>query len=650
MPVVMGTAGHIDHGKTTLVRALTGTDCDRLQEEKRRGITIELGFAFVPLPDGGKLSVVDVPGHERFIKNMVAGTAGIDFVMLVIAADEGVMPQTREHLEICSLLGIRKGLVALTKIDAVDAEWLELVKEDIRVFLEGSFLEDAPLCPVSSQTGQGIEALRDAIVTYTANLNPARLMDLPRLPVDRVFTLRGHGTVVTGTLMSGAFSLGQNLVLLPSGLTSRVRGLQSHGEAVEKARMGFRTAVNLPDLEVADIERGEVLTAPGRLFPSQSWLVRLTCLSSSPRALLHRTAMHFYHGAKSVQARIFFRDRDRLEPGDSALCLVRFAEPLVGVFGDPFVLRAYSPLRTVGGGAILHPLPLQWQRKDKDFSRKSTVLASLAELEKELGASQTREGYLGALILAQLELAGRRGASFAQLCVLACQDSSVLEKELQLLGARQKVFLVDKEERLYLLGDEIEALCATCLEWFVAFHAKEKLKTGVSRNAVLSSSWGKSLPPKLGYFILARLQGQNKLKVEGDVIGLATHEVTLDNSTQTLRDSILAAYTKAGTSPPNQKDVLDALKITLKQGAPVFKLLQDSGELVKITEGMYYAKPALDAIEKKLRDWYANHKELTLTDFKDITDLSRKYLISLLEYFDRIRVTLRTGDVRILRV
>ena len=649
MPVVMGTAGHIDHGKTTLVRALTGTDCDRLLEEKRRGITIELGFAFVPLPGGGKLSVVDVPGHERFIKNMVAGTVGIDFVMLVIAADEGVMPQTREHLEICSLLGIRKGLVALTKIDMVDADWLLMVKEDVSAFLEGSFLENAPLCPVSSQTGEGIEALRETIVRCTAELYPVRLMDLPRLPVDRVFTLRGHGTVVTGTLVSGAFSLGQTLVLLPSGRTSRVRGLQSHGESVDKARMGYRTAVNLPDLEVADIERGEVLTAPDRLFPSQSWLVRLRCLQSSPRALLHRTTIHFYHGAKSVQARIFFRDRDKLEPGDSALCLVRFAEPLVGVFGDPFVLRAYSPLRTVGGGAILHPLPLQWQRKDKDFAHKTSLLANLVALEEEFAASQPRENYLESLLLSQLELVGRRGATFAQLCVLTCQDSSVLEKELQLLGSRQKVFLVDREERLYLLGSEIEGLCATCLDWFAAFHARERLKAGVSRNAALSSTWGKTLPPKLGHFILARLQGQGKLKVDGDVVGLASHEVTLDTSTQDLRDRILTAYAKAGATPPSQKEVLDALAISAKQGAPMFKLLQDSGELVKITEGLYYAKPALETIEKNLRDWYASNRELTLTDFKSITDLSRKYMIPLLEYFDRIRVTLRTGDVRILR-
>lgn len=644
MPVVMGTAGHIDHGKTSLVRVLTGTDCDRLQEEKKRGITIELGFAFVPLPDGGRLSVVDVPGHERFIKNMVAGTAGIDFVMLVIAADEGVMPQTREHLEICSLLGIRKGLVALTKVDMVEPEWLEMVTEDVRAFLAGSFLQDAPICPVSSHTGQGIEALRETIIQNASVLSPVRLNDLPRLPVDRVFTLHGHGTVVTGTLVSGSFELGQNLVLLPSGLTSRVRGLQSHGKAVEKAQMGFRTAVNLPMLEVADIERGEVLTAPGRLFPSDSWLVTLQCLSSSPRALQHRTVVHFYHGAKSVQARLFFRDRERLEPGQSALCQVRFETPLVGVFGDRFVMRAYSPLRTVAGGSILYPLPLKWQRKDKNFGRKTELLQTLA-LNNQ---NDSPEAVLESTLLTQLELAGGEGSTFAQLCVLVNQDSSKLDKTLQLLGSRQQVFQVDKEERLYLLGTEVEALCESCLAWFVDFHRREPLKTGVSRNAVLSG-WGKVLRPKLTHFILARLQNQNKLRAEGDVIGLAAHEVTLDTSTQSLRDNILAIYTKAGTAPPNQKDVLDEFKLNTKQGAPVFKLLQDSGELIKITEGMYYAKPALQEIEDGIRQWFTSHENINLVGFKEITGLSRKYMIPLLEYFDRVRVTLRTGDVRILR-
>ena len=328
MPVIMGTAGHIDHGKTTLVKALTGIDCDRLAEEKKRGITIELGFAFLDLPNGSRLGIIDVPGHERFVKNMVAGAAGIDFVLLVIAADEGIMPQTREHLDICTLLGVRTGLVALTKTNMVDADWLAMVTEDVRDGLAGSFLADAPIYPVSAHTGTGLPELRQALAGLAERFAPKRRSDLARLPIDRVFTLKGHGTVVTGTLIAGTFRVGEAVRLFPSDKNSKIRSLQSHGEAVEESPAGRRTAVNLASLEVENIERGEVLARPGTLFPDRSWEVELTCLGSAPRGIKHRTEVHFHHGTREILARVHLLDRDRLDPGETAVCQIRFPEPM----------------------------------------------------------------------------------------------------------------------------------------------------------------------------------------------------------------------------------------------------------------------------------------------------------------------------------
>ena len=304
MSVVMGTAGHIDHGKTSLVRALTGIDCDRLEEEKRRGITIELGFAWAVMPDGERLGIVDVPGHERFVKNMVAGASGVDFVMLVIAADEGVMPQTREHLEICSLLGIRRGFVALTKIDMVDADWLALVTEDVRQFVAGSFLEGAPIFPVSASTGEGLDALKKYIFDSVKKMPTRDSSDIFRLPVDRVFTLKGHGTVVTGTVASGAVEAGEEVCIQPQGTLSRARSLQCHGDPAEVVRTGRRCAMNVQGVEVDDIHRGDVVCRPGTLFPSRRWLVRLSSLGSAPRPLRQRTEVHFHHGTRECAARV----------------------------------------------------------------------------------------------------------------------------------------------------------------------------------------------------------------------------------------------------------------------------------------------------------------------------------------------------------
>ena len=643
MAVIMGTAGHIDHGKTSLVRALTGIDCDRLEEEKRRGITIELGFAYVTLPNGERMGVVDVPGHERFVRNMVAGAAGIDFVLLVIAADEGVMPQTREHLEICSLLGIRHGMVALTKIDMVDPELLELAQEDVASFLEGTFLEGAPSFPVSSVSGEGMDALRQAIYARNKELAPKRREDLFRLPVDRVFTLKGHGTVVTGTLISGRAKPGEDVELLPSRALSRIRGIQTHGADVEEATPGHRTSINLAGLDVEDIRRGDVIARPGTLFPSSRWVLSLTCLSSSPRALRHRSEIHFHHGAKEVPARLYFYDRDKLAPGERALAEVRFSPEngeetfMAGVFGDRCVVRAFSPLRTVAGGSVLIPLDSAPRRRDISPEMRETLLA-LPDRSGQAGEEDR--------LVTQLELAGPHGATQAALSVLTNLENKRLEKLVQTLSGKGRIACYDKESRAWIAAAALQKLSDAALARAAEFHRREPLKPGMAKGVLMPAQ----VPPKLAHFVLEKLLRSGALTAEGEQLRLADHRISLASDQSALREKLVEAHRAAPMTPPNLKDVLEELGVTLKEAAPVLRLLQQEGTLIKVSEGLWYDSAAIEELKHRTRVWFETHDDLTPGDFKEVTGgLTRKYLIPLLEYFDRERFTMRVGDKRQIR-
>jgi len=636
MPVIMGTAGHIDHGKTTLVKALTGIDCDRLAEEKKRGITIELGFAFMDLPPGKagprRLGVVDVPGHERFVKNMVAGAAGIDFVVLVIAADEGIMPQTREHLEICSLLGITTGVVALTKIDMVEPDWLMMVEEEVAAYLKGSFLEGAPIMPVSAHTGQGLAELKAELAKLAESYEPHRRSDLFRLPVDRVFTMKGYGTVVTGTLVSGKIRVGEDVTVYPGGLSSKVRTLQSHGAQVEEVAAGSRTAVNLSGLEVEELSRGDVLARPGSLFPSLSWDVELTCLKSSPRSIKHRKEVHFHHGAREVMARVYMLEGEALEPGQTAICRIRFTEPLAGVYGDRVVARSFSPLRTIAGGRLLSPLPHR-------VKRFSPAVATL----RGLGSGTPEE-----IVQAQLALAGAAGLTFAQLLVASSMETKALDKALQLMGGRQEAFLIDREARAYVSGTVVQALSDGLLAFLGEFHAREPMKPGVARGG-LASTWGRRLSPKLFHFVLEGLLRKGAIAAEQELLRLPGHKVSLASDASALRQKLLDAYTAGGLTPPNMKDVLEPLNLTFKEAAAVFKVLQDEGRLVKIKEEMYFDAASVAGLIEKVVAFFATREDMHPQDFREVSGLSRKYAIPLLEYFDKEKLTVRVGDNRRLR-
>jgi len=632
MPVIMGTAGHIDHGKTSLVKALTGVDCDRLAEEKKRGITIELGFASMELPDGQVLGVVDVPGHERFVKNMVAGASGIDFVLLVIAADEGVMPQTREHLEICALLGITSGVVALTKADMAEPQWLDMVREDAANFLAPTFLAGAPVIPVSAHTGLGLDALKHELARLAKASTSARRSDLARLPVDRAFTMKGHGTVVTGTLLGGRFKPGEDVKLYPSGKTTRVRSLQVHGHAADTALAGQRTAVNLMGLDVPDITRGEVLAHPDTLFPSPVWTLLATCLSSSPRPLRHRSEVHFHHGAREVMARLYFFDRDRLEPGQTALCQALFPTPLPAVAGDRCVLRAFSPLRTVAGAVVLSPLGGRLRRNGPE-------LALLTKLPEASPEETTR---------LHLAMRATSGASFAELLVLTGLESRELEKILQNLSAHGQASLWDRELRLWISGEALADLSAGLLNYLHIFHSREPLKHGVARSE-LASAWGRELPQKLMHFLVERLLKSDSLAQTQDFLHLPSHSVRLGSDQKSLKDSIAQVYEQGGLTPPNFKDVLETLGLDLKRAQPLYKLLLDEGRITRIKEDMYFASSALTALKTRVQDYFAANTELGPQEFRELTNLSRKFAIPLLEYLDKEKVTMRIGDKRVKR-
>lgn len=642
MSVVMGTAGHIDHGKTSLVRALTGIDCDRLEEEKRRGITIELGFAWADMPGGERLGIVDVPGHERFVKNMVAGASGVDFVMLVIAADEGVMPQTREHLEICSLLGIRRGFVALTKIDMADAAWLELVTEDVRQFVAGSFLEGAPIFPVSAATGQGMEALRKYLFDSVKKMPARDGTDIFRLPVDRVFTLKGHGTVVTGTVASGAVETGEEVCVQPQGTPSRARSLQCHGAPAEIVRAGRRCAMNLQGVDVDDIRRGDVVCRPGTLFPSRRWLVNLTCLASAPRPLRQRTEVHFHHGTRECAARVRFYDRDRLAPGETCLAELRFSEDMTGLFGDHCVLRAYSPLRTVAGGTAVSVLPPELRARDPRRAEKLALLARLPELADP---GYVAEHTASDLVSAALELAGPAGTDVPRLQVLTGLRATPLQKQLQDMASRGNALCWDRESRAWITTPALQRLLDACVARTGQCHTRDPLKPAVSQGAACAG-WSAGLPPRLVQKTLELALKKGLLVREGDGLRLPSHKVSLGNDAERLRTILLEAHDRAGMTPPNLKDVLEETGATEKQALPVLRLLCEEKRLVRLKDGLYCSRAAVDAILDRVRAWFADHDDLDVGGLKTILGLSRKYLIAILEYMDREKITVRIGDKR----
>jgi len=631
--IVLGTAGHIDHGKTSLVRALTGVDTDRLKEEKARGITIELGFASLTLDSGQKVAVVDVPGHEKFVKNMVSGATGIDLVAMVIAADEGVMPQTREHLDICSLLSVKHGLVVLTKIDLVDSEWLELVEEDVREFLAGTFLEGAPVVKVSSATGQGLDELKKVLDQLCQQVPERSGGSIFRLPVDRVFSMKGFGTVVTGTLASGSVKVGDPVEVYPRGAKSKVRGIQVHNQAVESARVGMRTAVNFQGLDRQALQRGDVVAAPGSLFPSYMVDVALHLLESAPRPLKNRTRVRFHAGTAEVMGNVILLEADELAPGGDALAQLRLDAPLALVKNDRYVIRSYSPVHTIGGGRVLNPVPGKHKRK------RPEVIESLKR-QKDAPPEE--------LLPLLARQAGYAGVSFADLLVMTDLSAKKLGAELSRLLSQKELILVDKETRTVVSREVLSTLEQKAADILSAYHEANPLNAGLPRQALKSRLAG-YVSPKVFTLLLDVVQDAGTIRVAEDTVSVSTHNVSLGEDLSEAREKIRAAYAAGGLTPPWFKELKGKVGVSPALATDVLKHLVEEGELVKVKEDLYFDAAAIESLKKRVIAHLKEHGELTPPQFKETTNASRKYAIPLLEYLDAKKITLRVGDVRKLR-
>ena len=631
--IILGTAGHIDHGKTSLIKAISGTDTDRLKEEKERGITIELGFAALDLPSGQHLGIVDVPGHEKFVKNMVAGATGIDIVVMVIAADEGVMPQTREHMEICTLLGVESGLVAVTKIDMVDEEWLELALEDIRDFVKGTFLEDAPVATVSSTTQEGIPEFIEILDELAAKIPDRPPSDLFRLPIDRVFTMKGFGTVITGTLVSGQVKVGDQIMIYPSGITSKVRGIQVHNQSADQAIAGMRTAINFQGLEKEAIQRGEVLSKPGNLVASYMVDVSFQYLAGNKKPLKNRTRVRFHTGTSEVLGKIILLDCEELTPNEATAAQLRLDTPVALVKDDRFVIRSYSPVYTIGGGKVLNPIP----RKHKRF--KPEVVDGLKALEHQAPE---------AIIAIQVEAAGYQGVSFAHLKMMTNLPDKQLEKILQNLLSQKTLIQIEKENRIYIHHTCFEMLQEDIQRQLADYHQTNPLKAGMSKEE-LKTKFPPLLTPRLFNLTLNQMTKENTIAQEENIIRLATHAVSLGGKQADVRDKILKTYLKAGLEPPYFKELAKSLDADAKRSREVLMHLVNEGIIIKVKEDLFFHSEAINALKNKLVKFLEDQAEITTPQFKEMTGVSRKFVIPLAEYFDSSNVTLRVGDVRKLR-
>lgn len=649
--IILGTAGHIDHGKTTLVKALTGTDTDRLKEEKERGITIELGFAHLNLPSGRKLGVVDVPGHERFVKNMVAGAMGMDLVILVVAADEGVMPQTREHLEICQLLGVKKGIVVLTKKDMVDEEWLELVTDDVRTFVAGTFLEGAPVLAVSSTTGEGLDRLLEVLDHCAGQVVPRRPVGPYRLPVDRVFVIKGFGTVVTGTSISGKIGVGDGVTIYPSGIDAKVRGIQVHGQESQEARPGMRTALNLQGVSKDDVKRGNVIASPGALRPSYLLDLELAYLQSAERPLKHRSPVRFHTGTTEVIGRILLRG-DELLPGSNSYAQIKLEEPVAVLPGDRYVIRSYSPIRTIGGGRILHPLPRKRKRTRQDLWDEMDILAN--------GGPEELMEY-------HLARAGVRGLTATELSMRTGIYGKTFKREIDHLLGSKKVVRFEADGPV-IHGRIYEDLKKDALRILGAYHKDNPLVQGLSKEELRSRLFPslsgarrpvQSMPQQAGSanqkLFQRLLQDMSKaglLIQEQDIVRLSSHKVSLKDEESEIRHRLEELFRSAGLQPPSRKEAVTraARGGDARTAENVFELMVRDGSLIRVREGLYYHPGVLKDLKQTVIGFLKEHGEMLITDFRDLSGgLSRKYMIPILEYLDNQRITIRVGDRRKLR-
>ena len=634
--IIVGTAGHIDHGKSALVRALTGIDPDRLPEEKRRGITIDLGFADLELDDL-RIGFVDVPGHERFIKNMLAGAHGIDLLALVIAADESVMPQTREHFDICRLLGVSNGLVVITKKDLVDEEMLALVEDEARELVDGSFLENAPLVAVSSRTGAGLDDLKSRLTEMGRRVPPRSQDFTMRLPIDRAFSMKGFGTVVTGTLISGNIAEGEELELLPSRTNVRVRGLQVHNKSVREANAGQRTAVNLAGVDTAQIERGMVLAPVGRLQPTQIVDVWIDVLPGASRAVRSRSRVRFHVGAAEVLGRVrVLEGSQQIAPGNSGLAQLRLEAPVVAVHGDRFILRSYSPAETIAGGVIVDPFATK--HRGRELEHTLQLLRSSMREER------------AAKFEAFVQTSSDRGSRLNDLAAATGWTNELLAR---VASEIQKTGSVIEVGGLFIARSSLDRLSDAVVTELERYHKREPLARGMLRETLREKLFTHSAP-ELFNGVIARLEAQSKVVSEKDIVRSSKHSVGLSEHEAELSKRIEQVYLAAGVEAPTVDEAMTKANVAAPQRAQARKILQlliDDRTLLRIQGEMFMHTKVIQELKTKLHTYASQHEPDRLIDvpaFKDLAGVSRKYAIPLLEFFDREQVTRRAGDKRLI--
>lgn len=631
--LIVGTAGHIDHGKSALVQALTGTDPDRLEEEKRRGITIDLGFAHLDLGSDIRVGFVDVPGHERFVKNMLAGVGGIDLVLLVVAADESIKPQTREHFDICRLLNIRNGLVVITKSDLVDSDVLDLVKLEVHELVKGSFLENAPMVAASSKTGAGLDDIRNVLRRLGEGIL-SRPLALPfRLPIDRAFVMKGFGTVVTGTLIAGTIRKDDEGEIFPEGRRARVRGIQVHNAPAESAEAGQRTALNLAGIESSEIERGMVLAAPG-LFQATSGLDCSLTLLPSARPLKNRAKVHFHSGTAETTAEVVLLNSKVLAPGMQGYVQLRLAHPGLFLPGDRFIVRQFSPVVTIGGGVVIDNFP--GRRRSLD----PAVAAFLSAMEK--GSEEER-----------LELLVREAgeAAMPMLTARMGRAGAALEQQGRALQAKKRLVALGQPAGIFVHAEHFLYLAGAVMRQIASFHASNPLMSGIAKEDLRGQVRDRQKrAPSAAVFnaVLRQLAKAGKIEASGETVRLAGRVIELDSQEVAARNQIVHAFATAGLAVPAASDVLAGLKIDRVRAAKILQMLLKEKTLVRVADDLIFHAEPLGKLKALLARQKTKSDRINVGVFKELTGLSRKYAIPLLEYLDRERVTRRQGDERII--
>ena len=631
--IIIGTAGHIDHGKTTLIKALTGRETDTLKEEKSRGISINLGFTYFDLPSGRRAGIIDVPGHEKFIKNMLAGISSIDVVLLVIAADEGIMPQTREHLEILKLLSIEKGIVVLTKTDLVEEEWLEMIKEDIKEEIKGTFLEGAPIHQVSSKTKAGFQSLIEDIDKITEEVEPEDTEGHFRLPVDRVFSISGFGTVVTGTIISGRVSVGDTVEIYPSQLTTKVRGIRVHDVPCEMGEAGQRCAINLANVKVADIERGNVIARQGIMEPSSMIDCKLYHIKSTDKSIVQRQRVRLYHGTEEIIGRIIPLDREEIKPGESAYVQLRLEKPITAQRNDRYIIRSYSPMNTIAGGIIIEPnakkskhITLEYieELKIKESGKTTNILENtIKTLSSEYPDSN---GILKAL----------------------GKNMENLQEELQnLIENNLIVRLGNVDNGLYIHEEFLKGRAKELKDLLEEFHKKNPLKFGMSKEEAKNKIFGKKLKQKNYDEILAILEERKTIRVSEKFLSLNDFQVILTKEQESMRDRIVHQYRELKYAPPKYADLAATEK---DKGAfkMVYDLLLDQGDLIKLNEDCTLLKEDYEGAKEIVVKYIGENGTISASSAREAFDTNRKYAVAILEHFDSIKFTKRVENDRIL--